>query len=66
MAQYAAFIAQHKDLWDGQALRGGILCRKSSEEESRTVHERKGARGESMWAVSGGFWLKIEPLSFLL
>lgn len=65
LAQSTEFITQHRERWDGQTLSGEILCKKQrAGEQNRTGQGGGGREGDSVWAVGGGFWLKIEPLSF--
>lgn len=64
LAQCAKFTPS-TELWNERALSGEFCAKKAVcwRTEEKREEERKEER-DSVWAVGGGFWLKIEPLSF--
>ncbi len=53
-------------LWEGRTLHSEFLCKKQQAGEQNRPRRRKERERERdrVWAFGGGFWLKIEPLSF--
>lgn len=60
LAQSASFLTKRRELYHEQTLDGEFFC---NMQQARRGAEREGVR-VSLWAVGGGFWLKIEPMSF--